>query len=766
MSYGLCRRVLLSLLLLSAFAVGTPAVAAPKPTGVDPLDWPNWRGPQQNRVSMEKGLVEQWSPDGGQGSNLLWKRRELAGRSTPIVMRGKLYTIAHDKPETADEGEKVVCVDAATGDTIWEHRFNVLLTDAPAERIGWSSVVGDPETGRVYAQGISGYLCCLDGNTGKLVWDHSLHAEYGTVSTYGGRTNFPIVFEDNLLISAVMVGWGDEPKWGRFAIPAHRFMCFDKATGELRWINGTNPSPYDTTFGTPTCVPVGGLQQLVFSSGDGGVWSLEPRTGKVIWNFPFARAGINASPLVTPDGHVYTSHGVENTVGTAMGSVVALDANSTGNLAGKELWQKFEIMAQFVSPVMVGDRVYTIDDSAKMTALDAKTGEIVARKKLGSVMRGTGDESPTPFVADGKIYVITGDGQWYVLKPEEKEIKTLFKLRLTGEACNASPIVSHGRIYITTMDNMYCIGAKNAKPEADAIPEWPKETPGDQKVAQVQVVPFDTVLAPGKKHQFKVRVFNAKGQLLPASLAKEAKFAVDGPGKIDADGTYTAPSENEHQVALVTCKVGDVAGTARVRSIPPLPWTFDFNKDKSVPLTWLGGRVRWEVREENGEKFIAKKAVLPTPKDPHNKLGTRSFAWLGPNDLANYTVQADMLVKLADGKMPDAGIIGSGYELTLRPTNHKLRLDSWASNNYRSFAEVPFEPKQDTWYTLKLSVMPAKDKKSATVRGKIWKRGEKEPEKWSMEIVDHSPNLQGTPGLFGNSGDAEIYLDNLKVTAN
>ena len=82
-------------------------------------------------------------------------------------------------------------------------------------------------------------------------------------------------------------------------------------------------------------------------------------------------------------------------------------------------------MAPFSSPVMLNDRVYVIDDSAKMTAFDAKTGEVVAKKKLGSVMRGTGDESPTPFVADGKIYAITGDGQWYVLKPTENEIKVL-----------------------------------------------------------------------------------------------------------------------------------------------------------------------------------------------------------------------------------------------------------------------------------------------------------------------------------------------------
>ena len=197
------------------------------------------------------------------------------------------------------------------------------------------------------------------------------------------------------------------------------------------------------------------------------------------------------------------------------------------------------------------------------------------------------------------------------------------------------------------MDNMYCLGDKPIKSRKPIrCRQWPEgNAGGPDKVAQVQVVPFDVVLSPGKKQEYKVRVFNAKGQLLPESLAKEAKFTVDGHGKIGADGTYTAPNENEHQCALVTCKVGDVAGTARIRVIPPLPWKFDFNKDKTVPLTWLGGRVRWEVREKDGEKFIAKKSVLPTPKDPNNKLGTRSFLWMGPADLSNYTVQADMLVQ-------------------------------------------------------------------------------------------------------------------------
>src|SRR3972149_3455011 len=219
---------------LSLFGAFLALAAVAHAADPDPLDWPNWRGPQQNRVSTEKGLIDRWDPNGGEGSNLAWMREDLGGRSSPVVFQNRLYTIVRDQPATANEAEKVVCVDAATGKTLWEYRFNMYLTDVPDERIGWSCAVVDPETGNVYVQGVCGYFCCLDGKTGKLIWDRSLHEEFGLISTYGGRTNVPLVFDDSLLISAVFVGWGDEPKWGGLARPAHRFLSFAKAPGSLR----------------------------------------------------------------------------------------------------------------------------------------------------------------------------------------------------------------------------------------------------------------------------------------------------------------------------------------------------------------------------------------------------------------------------------------------------------------------------------------------------------------------------------------------------
>src|SRR5579862_5468953 len=111
-------------------------------------DWANWRGPEQNGVSREKDLPESFSLDPKDpNSNLIWKI-PFGGRSTPLVMGGNVYLI-NPVGDGVTQQERVMCFDAKTGATKWEHRFNVFLTDIVTVRLGWTNLVGDPETGNV-----------------------------------------------------------------------------------------------------------------------------------------------------------------------------------------------------------------------------------------------------------------------------------------------------------------------------------------------------------------------------------------------------------------------------------------------------------------------------------------------------------------------------------------------------------------------------------------------------------------------------------------
>ena len=81
---------------------------------------------------------------------------------------------------------------------------------------------------------------------------------------------------------------------------------------------------------------------------------------------------------------------------------------------------------------------------------------------------------------------------------------------------------------------------------------------------------------------------------------------------------------------------------------------------------------------------------------------------------------------------------------------------------------VEFKWEPNVWYRLKLRVDHVDGK--ALIKGKAWPKSEKEPEAWTVEVEDPTPNAEGSPGLFGESlitpAKSEIYYDNVLVTAN
>lgn len=736
-------------LVWTSFAAPTLAAEA------DPLDWPYWRGPEGNSISRETGLPDTIDPKGkpgsGDGSNLLWKRDDLGGRSTPIVLRGKLYTILRADPGTSKEGERVVCVDAATGKTIWESRHNIWSSAVPDTRVGWSSVVGDPETGRVYALGSCGLFQCFEGDTGKIVWSLPLHEDLGVLSTYGGRTNFPVICDQLVILGSVVIGWGD------MAQPAHRFVAFDKATGDIRWFNSTRLRPEDTIYSAPVLAVVNGQKLLITGSGDGSLYALQPRTGKIVWQYELSRRGLNLAPTFS-DGVVYMGHEEENLTGTTRGALAAIKADGTGDVTKThELW-KNEGMMIGKSPVLkVGDRLYACDGS-KMYVLDAKTGREIGRPaRLGTI------NFAAPLFADGKIYHVEQNRRWYILTPDEKDgVKGHERRAKTngefpaGDECLASPVVSHGRLYLLTTGALYCFEDAKKEHGVGEQPKLEQETPvaEDDKPAHVQVVPAELLLRPGEKQQYTVRLYNSRGQFLKEA---PASYKVTGFGTMTEAGEFTAQPDAAATAAIVTAQVGELTGKARVRIIPPLPWKFDFEGLTDAPLPWIGIRYRHVARQVDGSTVLAKINTIPR--------GTKSRGSIGPSDMADYTTQIDFkLAAAANGKLPDVGVIAQGYTLEASGENHWLRLFSWTSHDKRTFKELHFDPQPNVWYTLKLRA--ANVDETAQLQGKIWKRGEEEPAAWTIEMTDPTPNKHGAPGLTGDSTNAEVYIDNVLVTSN
>ncbi|MCH8126108.1 PQQ-binding-like beta-propeller repeat protein [candidate division KSB1 bacterium] len=730
---------ILTLILLLGFTQSTIA-----------SDWPSWRGPTMNGVSPETGLISNWSVD---GENLIW-RADFISRSTPIVMNGKVYVFGRSGNGITKQ-ERVACFDAENGKLLWEHHHNVYNTAVPHKRVAWSSMAGDPETGNVYVIGGGGLFYCFSEN-GKVLWHRKMIDEFNVRTGYGGRTVSPIVDEDLVIIAFVSSSWGSH------APPFMRYYAFDKRTGEVRWVSApggrfTNPNVYST----PVVANINGERLLISGNADGGVYAMKVRTGEKVWQYKFSKRGLHSSVIV--DGNiVFAAHGEENFDTPVMGRVVAIDATGKGDITKThEIWRIDGMEVGFTSLLLNDGRLYFVDNSANLFAVDAKTGKEIWDINLGTVGKAS------PVWADNKIFYPEVNGRFRILEPGQEECKILDSENLTmpdGRYAElyGSPAVAYGRVYFASEEGVYCLGNKNTK-FTSTSPKMPKtewQAPKNSEAAYIQVVPADVFLYSGNKNEFKVRAYDDKRRFIKEV---EATWSLKGlGGSINNKGEYMPASKSMGLVGFVEATYNDLKSQARVRLFSKLPWSLDFESidvDKN-PAYWLGAgsarspATKFIVKDLNGNKVLNKPVSVRGLQ--------RGIIYIGPPDLSNYTMQVDVMSEKLKRKISDIGLINSGYTIDLMGTRQKIEIRSWMSE-VRMAKNVTFRWQPDTWYTIKFSVDATGDK--AMVKAKVWKKSDREPNEWTLKVEDPLPIHKGAPGMHAFS-KTNVYFDNLKIINN
>src|SRR5262245_43374701 len=255
------RNVLLTALLLGAAGLSARGD-----------DWPQWMGPKRDAVWRETGLLDKF-PSGG--PTLVWRKPIHGGYAGPAVADGKVFVMdfetkgdikAGSNPNPPKDSlpgkERVVCLDAKTGEQAWMHYYDCAYkVSYPAGPRCTPTVDND----RVYTLGTMGNLYCLDAKTGKPIWSKDFVKDYGAKVSIWGYTGHPLVDGKQLIV-----------------IPGGKagVVALDKATGEELW---RNPLSEEPGYSAPTIAEVGGVRQLL-------VWlpekihGLDPSTGKERWS--------------------------------------------------------------------------------------------------------------------------------------------------------------------------------------------------------------------------------------------------------------------------------------------------------------------------------------------------------------------------------------------------------------------------------------------------------------------------------------------------
>lgn len=732
----------------------------------DVRGWLSWRGPIQTGVSLEKGLPDTWTPG---GANDLW-HFDISGGGTPVIANGKLYALGY-QGQGPDLQEVLFCLNADNGKKLWERRFNDFLSDITYDRYAIGSPTVDAETGNVYVVTSAGIFSCFTAD-GKLLWQHSMMEELGRLTFTNGRTGGPFIDDDLVMVRYITSNWGGE------GAASDRFYAFDKKSGLIVWSSTPSAQPKDNSFARPYFSWRNGKRVMYTGAGDGSVVCINVRTGEPIWRFPVSAGGFNASVVLYKES-VIAIHADENLDSSEIGRMVAVRTTLDGKPGepgtggpllppSAEVWRnRLESISS--SPVLVGNRLYQVNKTGELCCVDADNGTVLWKHKLSPDQLHA-----SPLYADGKLYVPMQNGSFFILKPGEKDAEELCKVKLAGR-CIGAPAVWNGKIYVFTTEKLYCFGARGSHPAPPAPAPEARHKPG--KTVALQVIPAEVLLRPGDKAKFSIRGIDADGFITTQFDGAKAKWTKYIPptarvraemdASVNSAGELVAekPSAGAWQV-----EVDGIKGYMRGRILPRLPYRENFEefalntpdptsesmKFAYPPLPWIGARFKWDVREVDGNKVLAKTL--------DNIFFQRATVFFGHPDEKNYTYEVDVM---ADGNrrtMSTVGVINQRYMITLEGNAQTLEV---TSNQERIKVGVPFKWQPHVWYRLVTRVDVAPDG-SGVVRAKAWKKGDAEPQTWTLEVPHKHAHLSGSPGLFGFAPQSlfKVYVDNIAITPN
>jgi outer membrane protein assembly factor BamB len=278
------ERTLLLVALLAMASVGVAGAA----------DWPKWRGPNGDGISLDTGLLKDW-PQGG--PPVVWQIDALGeGYSGVAVSGGVLY--AHGNVGGV---EKAMAFKEADGSPLW-----AVQTHAGP---GYTHGVGNGPRGtptvadgRVYVEGGWGDVWCLDAKTGAAVWNVDMVKQFGGQVPGWGYSESPLVYGDLLIVTP----------GGR----AGSVVALNKDTGAPVW--RTDQAPSAAEYSSPVAATIGGIPQIVQFVKD-GVFGMTVDAGRLLWSYRHQKAqnSINITTPIVANDCVLISSAYGNGTGLA-----------------------------------------------------------------------------------------------------------------------------------------------------------------------------------------------------------------------------------------------------------------------------------------------------------------------------------------------------------------------------------------------------------------------------------------------------------------
>ncbi len=392
-------------------------------------NWREFRGPTGQGFSSATDLPVSWSSS----QNITWmKPIPGKGWSSPVIENGRIFmttSVSQEGDGTSDIGDqslRVICLDSITGDLEWN--VEVFHQDGKtAPRIQGKNSHASPtpivHQDKLYVHFGHQGTACLTFD-GQIIWQ-TRQIQYPPRHGNGGS---PVIFDDLLIFSCD----GDEDPF---------VVALELKTGVQRWRTNRNiEAERPFSFSTPLLIQVKG-KPLLISPGSELVGAYNPRTGEEIWRVRYP-TGYSVVPRpVYGHGLVFACSGYGTPV------LYAIRPDGKGDVTDTHVaWQTNKNVPHNPSLLLIEDELYMVSDDGIGSCLEAKTGEVHWKQRLG------GNFSASPLFAGGHVYFQNETSTAFVVKAstmfEQVAVNTFEQI--SDERTFASYAISAGAIYART----------------------------------------------------------------------------------------------------------------------------------------------------------------------------------------------------------------------------------------------------------------------------------------------------------------------------
>ncbi|MAS92990.1 MAG: pyrrolo-quinoline quinone [Verrucomicrobiales bacterium] len=376
-------------------------------------DWLNFRGPQGSGYAPEISDL----PETLAESTTAWKVA-LPGRGlgSPLLIGDRVYLTAASGPE--QKQLHILCFNAADGSPVWERKFWATGRTMSHNKTNVAAPTPASDGERIYALFSSNDLICVDLD-GNVKWMRGLTLDYPNASNSLGMASSPIVAGDTLVAQI-------ENDSESFA------AGFDLLTGVNKW---KIDRPKAANWTSPTVLEIG-EEKVVCLQSSKGILGVVPSTGSSVFTFGGGASTIPSSAAVG-DRLYIPSNGL-----------TAITATTDG-ADPKKMWNESAQRPGTASPLVIGEKVYTINNAGVLSCADRSSGERIWRTRLKGPMSGS------PVAGEnGLLYIFNEAGVGQVVDLSGEEGKIISEIELE-ETILSTPSLSTGALYIRSDKHLW-----------------------------------------------------------------------------------------------------------------------------------------------------------------------------------------------------------------------------------------------------------------------------------------------------------------------